>query len=482
MRMTHGMKFSKKHLIIGAACVVFTVAICISLYLFVNMNTKLKLKLNGSENIVINLGTDYTELGGSAHFGKTNVTDIEIDGLIDTETPGEYTLNYTAKYKDKTVIKQRHITVKDLTSPVISAPDSITVFSGKNLDDVKFEYTAQDNYDGDLTEKIIRTNNGQHIKLSVSDNSGNTTEKTVAVNYVDDVTPPTIKLNGSQNIYIVKGGTYNDQGCTAYDNADGDVTSRIHKSDNVNKSVPGTYSVTYTVTDSSQNTATAIRKVTVFDVVDGTAQGIQSNGKIIYLTFDDGPCVYTDQILDILAKYQIKATFFVTNQKPQYANRIGRAFREGHAIGAHTYSHKFDIYSSVETYFDDLDKINAVIEQQTGSRTNLIRFPGGSSNTVSKKYCPGIMTKLSKEVQNRGYYYFDWNVSSGDAGNLYDPYKIASNVTSHLSSSNSVVLMHDINHANIKSLPMIIEYGLSNGYSFRPLSTLSPTAHHGITN
>ena len=123
-----------------------------------------------------------------------------------------------------------------------------------------------------------------------------------------------------------------------------------------------------------------------------------------------------------------------------------------------------------------------VIVAQTGKETSLLRFPGGSSNTVSN-ITPGLMTTLTQEVQNRGYQYFDWNVSSGDAGETTDTDQVVKNVISGIQSHNvSVVLQHDIKEFSVDAVEKIIQWGLNNGYTFLPLNYDSPPAHHHINN
>ena len=115
------------------------------------------------------------------------------------------------------------------------------------------------------------------------------------------------------------------------------------------------------------------------------------------MTFDDGPSENTIKVLDILKEYDVKATFFVTGHAPSYNDFIKEAFEQGHSIGLHTYSHDYkNIYSSTNAYFNDLDQINSMVESITGQKSDIIRFPGGSSNSISAKYSPGIMSKLVK--------------------------------------------------------------------------------------
>ncbi|MBQ3441512.1 polysaccharide deacetylase [Candidatus Saccharibacteria bacterium] len=204
---------------------------------------------------------------------------------------------------------------------------------------------------------------------------------------------------------------------------------------------------------------------------------------IIYLTFDDGPGDYTATLLDTLKNKDVKATFFVTGHGSDEI--IKREYDEGHTVGLHTWSHKYDqVYNSVGAYFDDLAKVSDRVKNITGAESKLIRFPGGSSNTVSTKYDHGIriMSILTTEVQNRGYQYFDWNVNSGDAGGLNTADAVYTNVVTHLKPGPNVVLQHDIKNFSVEAVDRIIDYGLANNYVFLPLDLNSFTAHHGVNN
>ena len=126
--------------------------------------------------------------------------------------------------------------------------------------------------------------------------------------------------------------------------------------------------------------------------------------------------------------------------------------------------------------------MNEIIKEQTGSYTRLFRFPGGSSNTVSKSYNKGIMTELAKRMTEDGYVYFDWNVSSGDASGAGST-KIANNVINGVKKCSScVVLMHDIKSTTANALDTILESLTQSGYTFATLNENSPTAHHHINN
>ena len=209
----------------------------------------------------------------------------------------------------------------------------------------------------------------------------------------------------------------------------------------------------------------------------------QSDEKIVYLTLDDGPSQNTQKVLDILDKYNAKATFFVTGAMPEYKDMIKKAYDKGHTIGMHTYSHDYaKVYASVDAYFQDLDQIGQMVQEEIGYVPCFIRFPGGSSNTVSKKYTAGIMSTLVQEVQNRGYQYYDWNGSSGD-GAVRTTDQLVTQATS-FHDNNIILLSHDseTKDTTVEALPKIIEYYQSKGYVFKALNLNSYVAHHGVNN
>ena len=205
--------------------------------------------------------------------------------------------------------------------------------------------------------------------------------------------------------------------------------------------------------------------------------------KTIYLTFDDGPSSNTQNILDILDRYGVKATFFVTAENPEYQDYMKTEFDKGHTVGLHTYSHDYEaVYASADAYFSDLQKIGDIVKSEIGFVPCFIRFPGGSSNEISKKYSAGIMTELAKDVQDNGYQYWDWNASSGDGADETAEQTVA-NATSY-ASQNIVLLMHDSANKDttVAALPQVIEYYKNQGYTFRALDRTSTVVHHTIFN
>ena len=212
-----------------------------------------------------------------------------------------------------------------------------------------------------------------------------------------------------------------------------------------------------------------------------------SNGKsIAYLTFDDGPSSITNSVLDILKKYNVKATFFVINSGSYNKTTLQREVNEGHTIGLHAYDHNYAIaYKDDNSYLDGIDKLRAKVKADTGFDSHYIRFPGGSSNTISKRYSKGIMSRITKTAKQRGYKYYDWNVDDDDAGSARTADDCYNNVVRELRPNRSnIVLMHDFgtNKKILEALPRIIEYCQKNGYTMLPIDDNTPEIHHGISN
>ena len=286
----------------------------------------------------------------------------------------------------------------------------------------------------------------------------------------DDFTAPTIRLKGDEEISIYVGEEYKERGAETFDTQS---VAKIKIESNVDTTKAGEYEVKYTATDESGNSSTVTRKVTV-----------KKSSGVVYLTFDDGPSEHTGRLLDILNKYGVKATFFVTGYGDD--DLIRREYEEGHRVALHTFTHTYSyVYSSVDNYFADLQQVSDRVKSITGETSNLIRFPGGSSNTVSTRYDDGahIMSQLIEEVEKRGYHYFDWNISSGDAGETTSTEVVYNRVTNGLKyGGSSVVLQHDVKGFSVDAVEGIIQYGLENGFTFKALDTDSYPAHHPVNN
>lgn len=294
------------------------------------------------------------------------------------------------------------------------------------------------------------------------------------VNVIDNISPE-ITLKGSDNIKLYESSDYEEPGFIAFDNYDGDITKNVIVQNDIKEEI-GDYKITYIVEDSSGNKTMVTRNVKILDK--------KKNIGTIYLTFDDGPSNNTSKILDILKQEDIKATFFLVNFNSSYNSVVKRIYDEGHSIGIHSYTHNYKlIYSSVSAYFDDLNKMNDKIKTITGSDTKLLRFPGGSSNTISS-FNKGIMTTLVKEVTNAGYHYFDWNVDSSDAWSARNSNDVYNNVINNLKKGTNIVLMHDLssNEKTVNALEKIIKDAKEKGYTFANITMNTKEIHHGINN
>lgn len=198
----------------------------------------------------------------------------------------------------------------------------------------------------------------------------------------------------------------------------------------------------------------------------------------VYLTFDDGPSDRTSEILDILKKENIKATFFIIGKEGEKETEIMRRIvAEGHTLGIHTYSHVYtSIYDSVESYLDDFNRTYELIYEATGLKTEIFRFPGGSIN----KYNALFYEEIIAEMTRRGFTYYDWNSSNGDADTRATAASVYNNtIRSSEKKERIILLMHDsaAKYYTVAALPGIIEYYKNRGMQFEALTNdVSPIA------
>lgn len=198
-----------------------------------------------------------------------------------------------------------------------------------------------------------------------------------------------------------------------------------------------------------------------------------STTNVVYLTFDDGPCSVTEDVLDTLADYDVKATFFVVGNRLTEATRpiIDRMVRDGHTIGVHTTTHKYKpIYASVNAYLEDFHTTYELIHDMTGQYPKIFRFPGGSINS----YNVNTHTAIINEMTKRGFTYYDWNVSAGDAVSNPSEEGILLNATRGTKykdvKKNVVVLMHDTSSLTASQLGAIIETYINEGFTFEAIT------------
>lgn len=473
-----GANTSRLLVVSGVALIVLAILILVAVSLSIDLQLTVD---GGTDPIQLVYGKDSFQQPGAVATANGKKIDVEVSGSVDTTKLGTYEIVYKAQYWWLTKTETLKVSVVDATAPVITLltkPGYITLPGEQYQEE---GYTAVDDYDGDITDKVqVRTENDV-VYYTVKDSSGN--ETTVERPIVrTDLTNPTVTLKGDASITINAGSTYEEPGYTANDNIDGDITDQVQIEGSVNIYHAGTYTLTYKVTDSSGNVGTAQRTVVVKPIAQSST--VKPDGKVIYLTFDDGPSRYTQRLLDLLEQYDAKATFFVVNTGHNMKTLLNAIVDGGHGIGMHSVTHDYSkIYASEEAFFNDLYKMQKIIKDYTGVTTTLMRFPGGSSNTISKKYCTGIMTQLTQAVEDQGFRYFDWNVSSGDAGGTKTADGVYNNVIQGISGKKTaVVLQHDIHEFSVDAVERILIWGIQNGYSFEALTPSSPTCHHGVNN
>lgn len=299
-----------------------------------------------------------------------------------------------------------------------------------------------------------------------------------------------VQIAFSWNNLLAKNETINtSQTITSTSQQEVQNTTKITKSEtnNTPAAIDNNTNTTNTTETQSKLTANKTNENKISENKTSESKTTTSNGKsIAYLTFDDGPSSITNSVLDILKKYNVKATFFVINSGSYNKTTLQREVNEGHTIGLHAYDHNYAIaYKDDNSYLDGIDKLRAKVKADTGFDSHYIRFPGGSSNTISKRYSKGIMSRITKTAKQRGYKYYDWNVDDDDAGRARTADDCYNNVVRELRPNRSnIVLMHDFgtNKKILEALPRIIEYCQKNGYTMLPIDDNTPEIHHGISN
>ncbi len=200
----------------------------------------------------------------------------------------------------------------------------------------------------------------------------------------------------------------------------------------------------------------------------------ETNYKIAYITFDDGPYHSTDDVLDILDEYKVKATFFTIgldkdicydNKNYSCAETYKKEVDRGHTIANHTYTHAIfrGLYNSTTSFITDVKRQEALIEERTGIKTNIVRFPGGSSTAGNLK------NSITNELRNMGYGWIDWTAGDGDGGYVPNTTVAWNNLTSQINENIEVILFHDYSRATISILPKAIEYLEDKNYIILPL-------------
>ncbi len=269
------------------------------------------------------------------------------------------------------------------------------------------------------------------------------------------------------------------------DKSDDDMTAfdSLDTQQNVNETLASVYYENASAGDADEEEASyeksEEKKNVEDDYTDESAPKL--NGKKVYLTFDDGPSIYTDEILDILEENDIKATFFVVHYDnedlwPAYQ----RIVDDGHTLAMHSYTHIYkEIYADEDSFKKDVDDIHDFLYDLTGYDCKYYRFPGGSSNHVSDVDIQLCM----KYLDEKGIVYYDWNALSGDAeGGYHSAGELESRILGYVRSNegDSVVLMHDLSdrHSTVEGLQDLIVTLKEEGYEFCAIDENAPLVQH----
>ena len=393
-----------------------------------------------------------------------------------------FTIKINIKKENEQMFFSEFKLLKDTNPPVIT-------LEGKKMQNCVVQYKEEgykaiDPEDGDLTDKVEISKevdsktNIEYITYTVIDSSNNKSYITRVINH-NDVTKPKIKVIGRKNEKLIYPSYYINQKPKVTDNKDskGTLYKNLETEQTVNLKKTGAYNIEYKVKDTAGNECIESKKI---EVINNTKK---KNPKV-YLTFDDGPCAYTNILLDVLKKHNVKATFFVSCNMSSYAHILKRIDKEGHNIALHTYSHVYkQIYASDKAFINDLNKVGDIVYTYTKKRPKLFRFAGGASNTVSRNYNKGIMTRLDRITKEKGYVYTDWNVDSMDTSRGITSEDIKWNVINGISNKQySIVLQHDIHLNSVNAVDSIIKEAKARGYTFDVLDENSPIYQHKIVN
>ena len=404
----------KKWILIIAA--VFVLLLSAVAFVLTANRLSLSVELDGEPEMMLEYGGHFQDPGAhlcvrGSLLWKDGMSpedvSVDIQGKVDDEKTGKYILTYAADYRGMHAEAQRIVRVVDTVCPeIILAPDT----GGTLLPGTPYQeagYRAIDNYDGDITDRVVRSEEYGKIIYAVTDSSGNPGYAEREVPYYDPI-PPEITLEGDADMAITTGTFYQEPGYSALDNVDGDLTQQVQVDGEVDWLTPGTYSVTYTVTDGYKNTTTVTRTVEVQAVP--RPEVVWPEGKVIYLTFDDGPSEETARILAVLDQYDGHATFCVQGYKVEsFASTVRRAIAQGNEIASHTWNHKKLTELSSKNVRSQLERTNqAVASVADGYQVKVLRCPYGSVGKTVRNVCADLdMIIASWELDT-----LDWSTRS----------------------------------------------------------------------
>ena len=420
----------------------------------------------GEKEVTTEVGKPYHDKGATAVVTRLlkepKTLDVITNGSVDTTKLGEYQLTYVAMYDGTQYTDTRTVRVVDTESPKIEIREEEIENTWYN-NEKQITATALDNYDGDITDRIKTVKNGDSITYTVRDSSGNSASTNCSIAMQEIAAPEIVFPNESDVVYSYTNEELMMPDPVAIDGNGNDLSDKIVKDKDVDTRIPGRYEVKYTLTNTAGESVEAYRTIIV-EAKENTLDEYDRR-RVIHLTFEGGPCGNTPEILNILSKYKIKATFFVSGQNSNYYYLLSDIHKAGHSIGAGSYSTDYkDVYETIDNYERDLERIQRTIRKYTGRSTSLIRFPGGSFTGSNADEI--LMNELRISLNNLGYKFSDWTIDSNDLM-ARSPERVYNSVINQIKEGRAnVVMMHDASPDSVEALEDIINWGIDNGYTF----------------
>ena len=270
---------------------------------------------------------------------------------------------------------------------------------------------------------------------------------------------------------------FTDPGALAYGPDGEDRSADVRTEGEVCVWRVGDYTLRYTLTDADEELASAT--LTVHVVPQRLPETVRPPKGTICLTFDDGPCEDTPEVLDILAKYGIKATFFIVGYQEKYLDILPRIVSEGHTLGIHCFDHRGYgwLYKNEQNYFSDLMAVQEIILARTGRCAHVLRFPGGSRTaSFLAGALEGGYQELYAILADMGIRAYDWNVQPESSGKTVES-TIVNFTHPPEPYDYAVVLQHDTRRFSVRALDEMIRWALDEGYTFAALDQSFPEIH-----
>lgn len=280
-----------------------------------------------------------------------------------------------------------------------------------------------------------------------------------------------MQLVGPEELEWICGRPYEEPGAIAWEKSGEDRSGEIRVSGEVICWKTGSYTIDYSFTDEDGQQHSLQR---VVNVIPAELPEPVPTEKVIYLTFDDGPSPETPRLLDILDKYDVKASFFIVGTQEEQRGYIKEIHDRGHTIGLHCYSHDIPgIYrGGEELYFEDFMKAQRVIYDATGSYAQISRFPGGS--VTAWAYLRDDYEAVEQRLRDMGVRSYDWNIQCENLETLSTMQCYYNFIYSVPGYDMSIPLQHDTLVSSVNAVEDMIIWGLENGYEFRALDNTVP--------